>query len=214
MSEEIITGLVVEPEKLEKKVLTDAEREEVRNIIADGKLRPAAAAAKFGISPSAISQICNKEPQITFNCRAKERERKTEIAAEAEVERLANKFGEQKAQFIENTKNEAYKDAVLVRQLGMKVVKETLAAGKDLATMYPHLKAIDKLAMIFQRSRSERYIVTDATTTINAEDLPEIHIRDLTEEEILMRQTPEEEFGAIEDLDLNSEDDLEVIEST
>lgn len=181
-------------------VLTPEERDEIRRLVGEGELKPIACARKFGVSPAAISHILAKEPKLSFGCLKLAREEEARAAVKAAETAKAVSFAELRLQRIEDTKTSLYQTNVAIAAAFQKKLKEHIAGRIVLS-----VKELRGVQAGIAQNRQERYAILNAEKEIDANELPEIVIRDLTEDEILAMQNADE-------LELGEEDAVAEIE--
>jgi len=181
-------------------VLSPSGHAEIRRLVGEGELKPIACARKFGVTPSAITHILGKEPRITFGClkAAREEEERLKVAA-AGVARAVT-FAETRIQRIEETKSTLYQTNVALAAAFQKMIREHLGGVVKLS-----VKELRGIQAGIAQNRQERYAILNAEKEIDANELPEIVIRDLTDDEILIMQTADE-------LEIGEDDSLPELE--
>lgn len=184
-------------------VLTAEERVEIRRLVGEGELRPIECARKFGITPAGISYVLGREPKISFECLKKAREEEIAAAVTKAAAAKAVSFAELRLQRIEETKTSLYTTNIAIATAFQRALKDHLNGGARLT-----IKELRMLQAGIGENRKERYDLLNAEKEIDANELPEIVIRDLTDEEILeMQMTDEMEIG-----EQDAPEELEAIE--
>lgn len=168
-------------------VLAPGDHAEIRRLVGEGELKAIACSRKFGVTPSAISHILAKEPKITFECLKRAREEEERIKVSAASATKAATFAEQRLQRIEDTKSTLYQTNVALAAAFQKMIREHLNGTIRLS-----VKELRTIQAGIGENRHERYAILNAEAQIDANELPEIVIRDLTDDEIIMMQTSDE----------------------
>lgn len=184
MSEDAVTSEDwSEPaEKVAGKRLSDAQRKEICDLYAAGKMKVTALAEQFGVTKSAISQLLKKNEVIWASRLAEEASEKIERAAREAPPARDPKFAEKRMSRIEQTREESYNWMRLVQMKALKIQQEAELSGTPIATLKETIRVLRmQVAMIAESSRF-RLEVLDAHEHRDEAELPQIIIRDLAEE--------------------------------
>jgi len=109
-------------------------------------------------------------------------------------------FAETRIQRIEETKSTLYQTNVALAAAFQKMIREHLGGVVKLS-----VKELRGIQAGIAQNRQERYAILNAEKEIDANELPEIVIRDLTDDEILIMQTADE-------LEIGEDDSLPELE--
>jgi predicted DNA-binding protein YlxM (UPF0122 family) len=194
------------------KRLTPAQWERMRTLYELGEHSMTDLAKEFGISASAISQRFKRD-KVERGSRAHELKAKVAAkAVEKAVEETAT-FAAQRRKRIEDTKTQAYKSLELFHQLIHREVVEAVKAGDPIASRSGNIKTLRQAILGVEASRIGRYALLDVEGDIDTAALPDIVVRDITEDEIYELQNRDEDLGGeLEEIPV-AEDD-EVVEET
>lgn len=154
--------------------LTDQQWAEICDLYETGKAGVVELADKFGVSRQNLSKRFKTEGIIRGS-------REPGANAEPEVER----FGDKRGGWIETTKVTGYKSLVQANMLGRKVMADGIKAGKAMETIDGELMAVQRYNKILVDNLKATLELLDAANYVDEDDLPELHIEDLTQEEIL-----------------------------
>lgn len=173
-----------EIEKISGKRLSLAQRKEVCDLYAAGKMKVTALADKYGVTKSAISQLLKKEG-VTWASRIVE-EAKAEVEA-ALKEKPPEKdptFSEKRMARIEQTREESYNAVRLLRIKALRMLTEAERMGSPIATLKEAMNVLNKQVLLQINAGKFLLEVLDANQHTDERDLPNIVIRDLADEEI------------------------------
>lgn len=196
MSEEIeIAGTEAGPESetgspagKPAKTLAAAQWEEIRNAFELGTATTTELAKKYGVSIQAVSQYF-KRHGIVKGSRAHELTEAATKAAKDAAAATAASFANNKANYIEETKNEAYKWSRLIGQMTMKVMHDTLRAAApgvppNFSNVRDEWKALRVAAATVRETIEVRSKILDIDNYLDAQELPEIVFRDINDQDI------------------------------
>jgi hypothetical protein len=183
----------LEASEKEKKKMTPEKWAELRTLAEVDGVRGSELARRYGISAAAVSKHFT-EHGVTVGSKKK-------IVEEAATEKAAEKIAEVIAEFhikrkqrITETKVQHYSWATQIAADAMTLRAESKKTGKPIGLFDRDFKALQRLMSIVEHARVERLIVLDAKDEINENELPEIQIRDLSDERIKeMRERDESE---------------------
>jgi hypothetical protein len=193
------------------KRLTPAQWDEARSLYELGDVTMQDLSSKFGISVSAISQKF-KTDKVERGSRRKEvAEKATEKAVEKTAEEILS-FGQRRKQRIEETKERIYRTSDMIHKLADREMVEANKKGEPIASRAANLKALRLAAAIIESTHKSRAAILEMETDIDELMLPEIIIRDLSDDEIARLQNKDEDEFAVEVAD-DIEDEVIVEES-
>lgn len=172
------------PEKISGKRLSAAQRREVCDLYAGGKMKVTALAEKYGVTKSAISQLLKKHG-VTWASRVVEE-------AKAEIESVGREkpperdptFADRRQARIEQTREESYNWMRMLAMKSLRVMAEAERTGAPIATLKETIRVYRMEADLLAVSSKMRLEVLEAHEHIDEADLPQIVIRDLTEDDI------------------------------
>ena len=173
------------PEVEEKaKRLTEAERQEVCDLYAAGKMKVTQLAEKFGVTKSAISQLLKREGVIWASKVIEEVKAETDAMVKTSAERpLA--FADKRQLRIEQVREESFEIVRRLRVAAYRKMGEAERMGTPIPTLKETMNVFKRL--IDMQIDASNHLLNDlleANSHVNQEELPNIIIRDLTEEEI------------------------------
>jgi predicted transcriptional regulator len=192
--------------------LTEKEWREVRLLWEMGNTSLSELAAKYEITPSAISQYLKRHG-------VRKGARKESIGAIAgakaveEIAKTVSDYEKNRLNYLEETRKAHYNAnrfiAAKVAQLMNNSVNEKTPLSKDMAD----LKALRIAAQTLSITRQERFIVLDADHIIDETSLPSLVVRDLSDEEILIMQSQtDDDEDELSEFDIGEEIDDVIIE--
>jgi hypothetical protein len=154
-------------------------------------------ADRFGVSRRAIFDRMKK--------RGIERGSKAEEVAGAIKDSLADEAVRRAGEIarrIEATKEEHYKFADQIAKLVMRELANAQRDGRPFATVDANIKTLQKAASTLATVRQERWTVLGIDNIQGDDEIPELHIEDLTQDQIndLQKQSDEDEDGELDDL--------------
>jgi hypothetical protein len=212
MSETELPAISGSPEDADEttgKVLTPAEWAEVVTLWELGKVTLVDLSAKFGISPAGLSKGLKKRGAVKGS-RAKEVGDAMAKAVLKVTEEDALTAAEERQAKINETRKSHYDYA---KMLASQIMGRLAKAQKDERPFESEMNNIKTLRIAAQglaTIRQERFAILDADKAVDQDELPELVIRDLTEDEITkLRNVDTEDDG----LELPAELSDEVIET-
>ncbi|KAA5604422.1 hypothetical protein F1188_16315 [Roseospira marina] len=171
-----------------------------------GAVRLADLSAEFGISETALS-LGLKSRGATKGRRAAEHARSVSEAVSEAVRETAVKDAldgaELRKKRINDTKKEHYEWSAALSKLAMSRVLKAQKDGTPLSDAEGDLKAIRNAMEIIARGRQERWEILDVPSDIDMAELPELVIRDLTDNEVDELRRQDEGDGLDVDVDLS-----------
>lgn len=183
------------------KRLSPAEWAEIRTLWELGTVPSITVLAEqFGVTPSAISQHFKKNDVRKGS--------KSHLVAKEVEDARKSKAAERAAQ-IDQVKKESIEWATFIGKATMQEVVEAKKQGQNVGDRMPNIKALRTAMATLREVRGERYHVLEIDDHVNEKELPDLTVRDLSDEEIehMRNYDPEAlEMGDISD-DLNADDD-------
>lgn len=162
---------------------TAADRQFIRDEVAEGRMTPAQCAKKFLITPQYVSKLL-KQAGIRFGIRKMEREAKERAEIEAKERAAKASFAERKATFAEEHKMSAMaqlRSAFLLEGMRQKIWREAAVTSAALPSPKEAAMSARTMSMLDQRIR----ILLELDTHIDEKELPSILINDMGDEDIL-----------------------------
>lgn len=172
------------PEKTSGKRLSADQRKQVCELYAAGKMKVTALAEKFGVTKSAISQLLKREGVVWASRVIEEAKAEVEAALKAPPPEKDPTFAEKRQARIEQTREESYNALRLLRIKQLRALSEAERLGAPIPTLKETMNVFKRI--IDSQINASRYLleVLEANQHIDEEDLPQITIRDLSDEEI------------------------------
>ncbi|SER26257.1 hypothetical protein SAMN05216548_11417 [Faunimonas pinastri] len=193
-----------DPETEEKKAkrLTPAQWAEATELWELGQITMSDLVARFGITHTAISSYF-KRHKITRGSRKAEVAEAVGSRVKAEAVEAVTNFAMLKRARIEETKQQAYQATTVVHTMVMKALVEAHKGSKPLAAA--EMKHLRAASAILAQVRQERYKILEIENEIDDNSLPDLIVRDLSDEEITdLQNRDEDDF----DLELPELEDL------
>lgn len=172
--------------------LTPSQWAEIEMSYELGKTTAAELSEKYGVTPQALSKHF-KEKGIVKGSRV---EAVKEEAAKTVVEKVAEKvveFEQKRHDRIEQTKEQSYNDAVVMRQLALKKIQASLASGATSLS----IKELREIHDVLINVRKERWAILNIGGDDDEGELPELPISKMTDEEIEEKRAEQEQDGGI-----------------
>lgn len=163
--------------------MNEAVYQEAKELYELGKLKLSELPARFGFSKQAFHRRFAKEG-IVAGSRAHEIAAAVKKSITEDVE-VANRFSARRGQWIEETRMTGHKALQLVRQIGGKMVADTLRAGGTIKTLDDDFKALNRWGKILNENLAADLLLLGAEDFTDSQDLPSLTIEDLTVEDIL-----------------------------
>jgi hypothetical protein len=180
---------------------TPADRQWIRDQVAEGLTKPSACALKFGISVQYVSKLL-RQAKITFACRKLAREAEVAAAAASKEAEIKETFADRRLKYIEEHKLSAYaqlRSAMIIEGVRQKHWREDLASGGVGPTVKEANGAARTIVVIDEAMR--RLLGID--DQIDEKELPQIDIRYMGDDEIIAarksQQNDDEELPSLDD---------------
>jgi transposase-like protein len=155
--------------------LSDQQWSEICDLYETGQSGVVELADKFGVSRQNLSKRFKTEGVIRGS-RAP-----STASSDPEVER----YSDNRARWIEEARITGHNALKQANMLTRKIVIDNLKAGKPMAAIDDDLMAAQRYNKILCDNLAAHLKLLDAENYTDAEDLPELHVEDLTQEEIL-----------------------------
>jgi hypothetical protein len=172
--------------------LTDQQWAEICELYETDKAGVVELAKKYGVSRQNLTKRFKTEGIIRGS-------RVPGASSEPEVERFADKRG----LWIETTRVNGFKSLQQANMLTRKILSDGLKSGSGLGTIDEDLIAAQRYDKILRDNLAATLKLLGADDYVDEDDLPELHIEDLTQEEILQHHKNTgalEEHATIEDM--------------
>jgi transposase-like protein len=173
--------------------LTDQQWAEICELYETGTSGVVELADKFGVSRQNLSKRFKTEGVIRGS-RAP-----STASSEPEIER----FSDNRGRWIEEARISGHNALKQANMLTRKIVIDNLKAGRPMAAVDEDLMAAQRYNKILVDNIAAHMKLLDAENYTDEEDLPELHVEDLTQEEILQHHKNTgalEEDATIEDM--------------
>ncbi len=174
--------------KKRRRYLTDATWAEIEELYELGRVTAAELSAKYYVSPQALSK--------RFKAKGIVKGSKTEAVKKAVEETTIAKTAEEIVTFelkrlerIEQAKEQAHGDAILMRNMALKKIQDLLKPGGTPLL----IKEMVNIQAILEQSRRARYAVLEIGRDDGEGELPVLPIQQMTEEEIRQKREQQEE---------------------
>jgi hypothetical protein len=168
--------------------LSDAQWADIKELYETGQSGVVEIADKYGVTRQNLSRRFKAEGLVK-NSRAP-------ASPIEELPPLPTRFVDKRPEWIEETKIEGYKIISQAFLLARKIVSDAVKAKKDLGTIDDDLRALGRYHKILVDNVAARLSLLEAAEYVDEEDLPELHIEDLTQDEILQHH---KNTGAIDE---------------
>jgi predicted transcriptional regulator len=167
-----------------------------------GYITAKAISEKFSISPSAVSQYF-KRNGVRKNARVKEvlEEAERKVAAKTES------FVEKKLQRLEETRTSSYEAVNLMRKLVTNTILKAVKDSLPISSKKNDIVTLNIAILALKNAQEAQLRILDADNITDEEELPGIHIEDLSEKEIRALQQREEEDD-FDIVDISMEEEL------
>jgi len=162
---------------------TPADRQWIRDEVAEGRMKPSACAAKYGVSVQYVSKLL-RQAGITYGSRKKEREEAEKAAIAAKEAEAKATFADRRLRFIEEHKMSAYAQLRAAFQMEgqrQKRWRDGLLAGGAPPTPKDANASARTMAVLDERIR----ILLGIDEIIDEKELPQIDVRYMGDEEII-----------------------------
>lgn len=187
----------------QKKRFSEADFAAARELYELGKAGIAELAAEYGVSRQTLSKRF-KDAGAIKGSRAHELANAAGAAAKATTERYA----ENRAVWIEETRLESLKSLKHVRQVGQKILVDAVkrsppGAPLNIATADDDFKALGRFNKILIDNFTKALEILNADQMVDENDLPVLTIEDLTDDDILQHHISTgalDEDATIEDI--------------
>jgi hypothetical protein len=158
-------------------------------------------AEKYGVSKSAISQHFKKHKVARGALAGEEALAAVEAAAKT-APAPEPTFAEKRTARIVQTREETYNWLRMLSVRGLKMLAEAEASGSVPASVKESTRTLAIQTKQIIEAGDCRLRMLEADKHVNEEELPQIHIRDLTEEDILkIREEDDENEDGVEEDD-------------
>lgn len=188
-------------ESRKNKRMTEAEYAEIREKFELGLKRMVELADEYGFTRQAIRKRFDKD-QVKWGSRAHELKQAVGSGLKSAAASSAEKFAEQRLDWIEEARVSARKDSRQGIAMAKKAVIEALQKSLPLSTVDDDLKAIQRYNRVLQDAYRFQLEVLRAGDEINEDDLPTLTVDDLTADRVVQFHrdqgiTDEEELDEI-----------------
>jgi len=216
MSEETVTAPETEEaaEKKKTRRLTKAQWAEIKELYELGQATASELAARFDVSVQALSQYF-KRHGIKAGSRAHEVAKKVAASVTEASAEGASEFVTERRKRIEETKTEHYKMQSTLDKMIFNLAIKAAKEGVPVSTYLEDVKTYRQMKAALAIGRHERYVVLDAEGEIDQKELPELVIRELTDNEVveIRNRTEDDDFAVeLEELPGDVADDDIVVE--
>jgi DNA-binding transcriptional ArsR family regulator len=161
--------------------LSAAQWADIRLAYEMGEANVGTLAARYGISPSAVSQHFTKqEPKLIFGRIPREATEKASKAAEAEKHTFASK----RLDRIEKSKEDGFNVTSAINVLNSRLIGQAARDGVTLSSLAAEFKALRNAALINAEIIEQRRFLLDMDSNIDANELPILPIRDYSANEL------------------------------
>lgn len=184
--------------------LTEAQWAEIVERAELGTSKSSELAREFGVSPQAVSNYFKKHGVVAGS---RKHEIASKIGTALGVAKAAEvvTFEHKRKQRIEETKTDHYNWMSAIQRQIMSKVANAVKAGDPIASIDADMRTLYRVLKSLEIGRRERYKLLDVEGLVDETTLPQIQIRDLTEEEIESFRS-----ASSEDDDLLDDDDIVV----
>ena len=190
------TELAVEPRSQEEPVaekprrnLTLAQWAEIELSYELGNTTAAELSRKYDISPQALSKRFKSKGIVKGSKVAAIKEEAARIASAKAVEATVA-FEQKRMERAEQTKEQSYNDAVVMRQLALKKIQTSLASGATPLS----IKELGEIQDVLDRVRKARYEILDINGADEGGNLPILPIERITDKDIEEIRDSQEEI--------------------
>ena len=210
------TGAATEEKEATAKRLTPAEWAEICRLWELGECNLADLSRTYGVTQQAISAYF-KRHNIKKGSKAEEVKKAvvaaTTAATTATVTKRVLSFHEQKAERTERTKNQSYQALEAIAQMQVGILAK-IAKGDPASKYLDDVKTLRLSAQNITITMDGRYKLLEIDSTYDKEALPEIVIRDMTEDDLAKIRAQDDELSEIigETEKKDDEDDDLVVE--
>jgi hypothetical protein len=169
--------------------LTVSQRAEAIALWEAGEITLEGLAKKYGKSRQAFIRLFDKEGVKKGSKSAETTKRVTDAVEAGLTDNAA-----ETAKRIRDTKEEHYRMSSTLAKLTWKIIADAQTKGEAIGTKLNDMKALQMASNVLKTVREERYAVLGLNEKVHDDDtpLPDLVIRELTEEQIkIMQQTPE-----------------------
>lgn len=139
--------------------------------------------AKFGISEPSLSAGLKKRGAVKGSRAHEIGKAAADAAAKAAITEAEDQAEKRKRRIVE-TKERHYEYADSLAKLIMKEIVDTVRAGKPVGVSLKSIQALRLAAAGLKDIRAERYAILDVDAEIDQDQLPELTIRELTQDEV------------------------------
>jgi hypothetical protein len=178
--------------------LTPAQWQEIRTYYERGEKKTPELAELYGITRSAISQHFKKH-KVVWASRAISEATSGLTAPPPPPAALT--FEDKRSSRIEQTREESYNWARIIAVESMKAIMEARAAGTPIGTLKEVIRVFRMQTALLAESGTFRLNILEADKHVNEEVLPSIKIEDLSEDDIKLIRSGEED-----DIDLDEDE--------
>lgn len=170
-------------EEKDTRKLTEAEWVEIVELWELGEVKLEDLSERFGISAPAISKGLKKRGAVKGSKAAAKAAAVAAAVVASEIEEAVDTAAERRKR-VEETKKQHYEWTTMLAKMAMATIAEAKRAGKPLSAVAGDLKALQSATNIVARARDERYTILDMHNEVDEKGLPDLVIRDLTDDEI------------------------------
>lgn len=180
------------------KTLSPAEWAEIVEIVELGSFKSyEEIARKYGITAAGISKGLHKRG-VTKGSRAHEVAARVRSTVLKEAEESTLSALELRRMRIEETRRQNYDWQKMISAQIMGRLVSAQKEGRPFGSEAANIKALRWASAALATARQERFAVLDAENEIDTNELPELRIRDLSEEEIAVLRTTDGDDGEME----------------
>lgn len=199
MTETPTVELDAPPDDSEKlRYLTEAQWAEIVVAHEMGELTATMLAAKYDVSVSGISKGLKKRGAV-YGRLAHEKAAKVAAATTASAVLEAVDAASDRSKRIEETKRDHYNWSTMLAKLAMSKIAKAERDKVPLASIVGDLRALRQAEAIVRGARTERYVLLDMEGEVDEKDLPDLTIRDLTDQELdALRARNDDDDGLLE----------------
>jgi hypothetical protein len=173
--------------------LTEAQWVEVVDLWERGEVRLDDLSARFGISAPALSKGLKRRGAVKGKRAGETAKAVSEALKDAAVEEALS-GAELRAKRIAETRDQSYTWVEGIQKMTMQVLVEAKRDHKPFSVVAGDLKALRTAMNTIAMGRQERWAILDMENEVDDQTLPELVIRDLTENEIeALRQQDDED---------------------